>query len=504
MGRVRPIGTDRSQNPMPDQVRVRFAPSPTGSPHIGSVRTAIYDWLYAKHTGGKFILRVEDTDRARFVPGSTEEIMESLRWLGIEVDEGPGVGGPLGPYLQTERIGIYEKHARQLIDEGKAYYCFCTSERLDEMRKAQEAAKLPTGYDRLCLDLPTEECARKLGEGIPAVVRFKVPQEGITTFHDVVRGDISFENRLIDDFVIMKSDGYPTYQFASVVDDHLMEITHVIRGEEWISSTPKHVLEYQAFGWDMPVFAHAPLLVGPDRAKLGKRHGSVKFMDFIQQGFVREAIINFVTLLGWTPGSDDEVFSVDELIEKFTLEGIVNHPVVFDREKMTWMNGVYIRAMDVVWLADLCLPYLQKSGLVPEDPTTECIEYVRKVVALGQDRLKLLSEIVELVDFFFLEEPPYDEKGVSKWLRKDYASGFLSELVPALEGLSDFTVEALDECVRKVGEEIGQSGGAIIHPIRMAVTGRMVGPGLFQTMSVLGRDRVLFRLKRTIELLASV
>lgn len=482
-------------------VRVRFAPSPTGSPHIGSVRTAIYDWLYARHTGGKFILRVEDTDRARFVPGSTEEIMESLRWLGIEVDEGPGVGGEFGPYLQTERIGIYRKYAQQLLDEGKAYHCFCTSERLDEMRKAQEAAKLPTGYDRLCLQLSPQDTAERLEEGVPAVIRFRVPQEGVTTFHDVVRGEISFENRLIDDFVIIKSDAYPTYQFASVVDDHLMEITHVIRGEEWISSTPKHVLEYRAFGWEMPVFAHAPLLVGPDRAKLGKRHGSVKFTDFIEQGFVREAIINFVTLLGWTPGSDEELFSVDELIEKFSLEGIVNHPVVFDREKMTWMNGVYIRAMEIEKLADLCLPYLQRAGLVPEDPTPECREYAGKVVALAQDRLKLLSEIVELTDFFFIDEPPYDEKGVNKWLRKDYAPEFLASLVPALDMLSDFTVEALDECVRKVGEEIGQSGGAIIHPIRMAVTGRMVGPGLFETMSVLGKDRVVFRMKRTLELL---
>ena len=251
---------------MTDQVRVRFAPSPTGSPHIGSIRTAIYNWLYAKHTGGTFILRVEDTDRARFVPTSLEEIMESLRWLGTEIEEGPGSHDPHGPYLQTERLGVYEKYARQLLDEGKAYHCFCTSERLDEMRKAQEAAKLPTGYDRLCLGLTPEETAKRLAEGMPSVVRFAVPTEGTTTFHDIVYGDISFENRLLDDFIIMKSDGYPTYQFASVVDDHLMEITHVIRGEEWISSTPKHILEYQAFGWDPPKFAHAPLLVGPDRA----------------------------------------------------------------------------------------------------------------------------------------------------------------------------------------------------------------------------------------------
>ncbi len=510
---------------MTDQVRVRFAPSPTGSPHIGSVRTAIYDWLYARHTGGKFILRIEDTDRARFVPGSTEEIMESLRWLGIEIDEGPGHDGPCGPYFQTERLGIYQQHAEQLLANGQAYHCFCTSERLDEMRKAQEAAKLPTGYDRLCLQLTPEEAASKLEEGTPAVIRFKVPQEGTTTFHDIVRGDITFENRLIDDFIIMKSDGYPTYQFASVVDDHLMEITHVIRGEEWISSTPKHFLEYQAFGWEMPKFAHAPLLVGPDRAKLGKRHGSVKFVDFIEQGFVREAIINFVTLLGWTPGTDEEVFSVDELIERFTLEGIVNHPVVFDREKMEWMNGVYIRAMEIGKLADLCLPYLQKAGLVPDNPSPEHMDYVRRVIAIEQERIKLLSEVVALTDFFFLDEPPYEEKGVNKWLRRDYVPDLLTRLIEALggtvgeafnglpsqetrvsthreavEGLP-YGPEAIEECVRKIGEEIGQTGGAIIHPIRMAVTGRTVGPGLFETISVLGRDRVLFRLRRTLELL---
>ena len=487
---------------MTNQVRVRFAPSPTGSPHIGSVRTAIYDWLFAKHTGGKFILRIEDTDRARFVPGSTEEILESLRWLGIEIDEGPEVGGPYGPYLQTERLDLYQKHAQQLLDEGKAYHCFCTSERLDEMRKAQEAAKQPTGYDRLCLQLPPEEAAKKLEEGAPAVIRFKVPQEGTTTFHDIVRGDISFENRLIDDFVIIKSDGYPTYQFASVVDDHLMEITHVIRGEEWISSTPKHVLEYQAFGWEMPIFAHAPLLVGPDRAKLGKRHGSVKFMDFIEQGFVREAIINFVTLLGWSPGSDQEVFSVEELIERFTLEGIVNHPVVFDREKMMWMNGVYIRAMDIGELANLCLPFLQDACLVSRNPSPEDMEYVKQVVALEQERLKLLSEIVELTRFFFEDEPEYDEKGVRKWLSQDYVPNLLRKLIANLGALQEFTIESIDETVRRTGEEINLSGGQVIHPIRMAVTGRMVGPGLFETVAVLGKERVLCRLNRALAMVS--
>ena len=487
-----------------EKVRVRFAPSPTGSPHIGSIRTAVYNWLFAKHTGGTFVLRIEDTDRARLVPGSQDEIIESLRWLGATWDEGPDVGGPCGPYVQSERLEIYDKHAKDLLEQGRAYYCFCTPERLAEMRKEQEARKQPTGYDRLCTRLSPEEAAEKLRENVPAVIRFKVPQEGQTSFVDVVRGEITFENRLLDDFVITKSDGYPTYQFASVVDDHLMGISHVIRGEEWISSTPKHVLEYAAFGWEQPKFVHAPLMLGPDRAKLGKRHGSVGSLEYKQRGFLPEAIINFITLLGWSPGEDRELFSVEELIDRFTLEGIVNHPVVFDIQKLEWMNGVYIRNADLDRLTELCLPYLQQAGLVPENPTPEEIKYAREVIALEQERLKVLSEIVEFTDFFFRAEPEYEEKGVKKWLTRDCVPDLLRKLIDKVEGTTELTFEGIEEVVRGAGDEMGLSGGQVIHPIRMAVTGRTVGPGLFESMSVLGKERVLLRLNRTLAMISEI
>lgn len=487
------------------EVRVRFAPSPTGSPHIGNMRTALYDWLYAKHTGGKFILRIEDTDRERFVPHALEEILRSLRWLGIEPNEGPDVGGKYGPYFQSQRLDIYQAHAKQLVAQGSAYYCFCTPERLAQLRKEQEAKKESIGYDRLCLGLSSEEVNRKLEAGEPAVIRFKVPTEGQTTFHDIVRGEISFENRLLDDFVIIKSDGFPTYQFASVVDDHLMNITHVIRGEEWISSTPKHILEYQAFGWTPPKFAHCPLILSPERTKLSKRHGALPFVEYAERGFLPEALINFITLLGWSPGEEErELFSVEELIERFSLEGIVSHPVIFDIQKLEWMNGVYIRQADLGRLTNLCLPYLQKAGLVSEKPSVDEWEYVRDVVALEQERMKLLSDIVELADFFFVDEPPYDEKGVKKWLSKDYVPDLLIELIRRLQDVSDFTTENIEAVVRGVGEEMELPGGQVIHPVRMAVTGRMVGPGLFETMAVLGKSRVLGRLERTIEMLSEV
>jgi len=487
-----------------DGVRVRFAPSPTGFAHIGNMRNAVYNWLLAGHHGGEFILRIEDTDRARIVPGALEEIYESLRWLGTTWDEGPEVGGPFSPYFQSERLELYEKYARQLLEQEDAYYCFCTTERLAEMRKEQEAGKQPTRYDRLCLDLTPEQVAEKQGAGLCGVARFKVPQEGQTAFSDVIRGEITFENRLLDDFVIMKSDGYPTYHFASVVDDHLMEITHVIRSEEWISSTPKHVLLYQAFGWAPPKFVHPPLILGPDRAKLSKRHGAVRFLDYREKGFLPETMMNFITLLGWAPGEERELFSVQELMDRFTLEGIVNHPVVFDIQKLEWMNGVYIRNTDLDRLTQLCLPYLQEAGLVPENPAADEVEYARKVIALEQERLKAMSEIADLTRFFFQEEPDYEEKGVEKWLSQDYVPDLLRKLIDRLQGLPEFTHENIEQAVRQAGEEMGLSGGQVIHPIRMAVTGRTVGPGLFETMTVLGKERVLSRLNRTLGMISEM
>ena len=486
------------------KVRVRFAPSPTGFAHIGNMRNAVFDWLLSRHDGGEFILRIEDTDRARFVEGALEEIIESLRWLETPWDEGPEVGGPHGPYFQSERLDIYRRFAQQLLDQGDAYYCFCTPERLAEMRAEQEAKKEATGYDRLCLDLSHDEIAEKLGLGVCGVVRFKVPSEGETTFHDLVRGDITFENRLLDDFVILKSDGYPTYHFASVVDDHLMKITHVIRSEEWISSTPKHVMLYTALGLQPPKWVHPPLILGPDKSKLSKRHGAVRFLDYKEKGFLPEAMLNFIALLGWSPGEEQELFTADELVEKFSISGIVNHPVVFDIQKLEWMNGVYIRQADLDRLTALCLPFLQTAHLVPENPTGEMMEYVRKVIVLVQERIKILSEVDEATSFFFEAEPAYDEKGWSKWIAKDHVPELLSRLAGRIESLDEVTEATLEETVRQVGESLEVSGGQVIHPVRMAVTGRTVGPGLFETMAVLGKDRLVFRLRRTVDMLAEV
>ncbi|MDH7481740.1 MAG: glutamate--tRNA ligase [Armatimonadota bacterium] len=483
------------------EVKVRFPPSPTGFVHIGNIRTALFNWLFARHSGGKFVLRIEDTDRARLVPGAEEEIFESLRWIGLAWDEGPIVGGAYGPYVQSERLEIYKRYAEELLEKGAAYYCFCTPERLEQMRKEQEARKEPTGYDRACAALTADEVRARLEKGIPAVIRFRVPDTGQTTIQDLVRGEITFENRLLDDFVIIKSDGYPTYHFASVVDDHEMRITHVIRGEEWISSTPKHVLMYQAFGWEPPQFAHTTSILGPDRTRLSKRHGAMRFLEYREKGFLPEAMVNYMALLGWSSGEDRDLYTISELIERFSIEGIVRNPAIFDIQKLEWMNGEYIRKADLGRIADLCIPFLRQAGFFPENPTVEDGAYLREVVNLVRDRLKYLAQIVEFADFFFMSELSYEEKGVEKWLRQDYVKELLCKMLPAMREIPEWTTELIEETARKVGEEMGLSGGSVIHPLRMAVTGRTVGPSLFETMRVLGRERVISRLSQTLDLL---
>ncbi|MCL6520051.1 MAG: glutamate--tRNA ligase [Armatimonadetes bacterium] len=483
------------------EVKVRFPPSPTGFVHIGNIRTALFNWLFARHSGGKFVLRIEDTDRARLVPGAEEEIFESLRWIGLVWDEGPIVGGAYGPYVQSERLEIYKRYAEELLEKGAAYYCFCTPERLEQMRREQEARKEPTGYDRTCAAFTADEVRARLEKGIPAVIRFRVPDTGQTTIQDLVRGEITFENRLLDDFVIIKSDGYPTYHFASVVDDHEMRITHVIRGEEWISSTPKHVLMYQAFGWEPPQFAHTTSILGPDRTRLSKRHGAMRFLEYREKGFLPEAMVNYMALLGWSSGEDRDLYTISELIERFSIEGIVRNPAIFDIQKLEWMNGEYIRKADLGRIADLCIPFLRQAGFFPENPTVEDGAYLREVVNLVRDRLKYLAQIVEFADFFFISELSYEEKGVEKWLRQDYVKELLCKMLPAIREIPKWTAESIEETARKVGEEMGLSGGAVIHPLRMAVTGRTAGPSLFETMRVLGRERVISRLSQTLDLL---
>jgi glutamyl-tRNA synthetase len=482
-------------------VRVRFAPSPTGSPHVGNLRTAIFNSLFAQKMGGQFIGRLEDTDRTpeRYKPEAIAEIENSLRLLDILPDEWWVSGGPVAPYVQSERLPIYQKYADELVEMGKAYYCYTTKEELDEMRARQQAMGLPTGYDRRHRYLTSEDRARLEAEGRPRVVRLAMPLDGQTVVNDVVRGKIVFENRTQDDQVLLKSDGFPTYFLACAVDDHLMGITHIIRGDDWLSSAPKLVAVFEALGWEPPLFAHAPLIVGQDKKKLSKRHGSTEFMEFIRQGYLPEALVNFLVLLGWSAGEENrELFTREELVERFSLEGMTEHPAVFDYDKLKWMNGHYIRQMSDERLAEVCLPYLVNAGLVSDPPTAEQREKLDRVLPLEKERLKLLSEVPELVGFFFheLDFPTgYEEKAIAKWLTGENVKPLLGKEIAAFEALSEWTAEALDTTVHAVAEEMGLTLGQAVHPTRVAATGRTVGPGLFETLWALGRDTVLTRLK---------
>lgn len=482
---------------MSGKPRLRFAPSPTGSPHIGNIRTAVFDYLYARHAGGTFMLRIEDTDRTRYVEGSLEELMAGLRWLGMQWDEGPEVGGDYGPYFQSERLATYQEYARKLIETGRAYHCYCSKEQLDEMRKAQEAAKQPLGYDRRCRDLTADERATCAAQNPTPVVRFAMEREGVTEIDDVVRGKVSFENALQDDFVMIKADGFPTYHFASVVDDHLMEITHVIRGDEWLASAPKHIQLYDAFGWTPPQWVHPSLILDEQRRKLAKRSDTqTRFTSYIEDGYLPEAMLNFLATMGWSSGEDRKLFSREELIEKFTLEGIVNHPAVFDLGRLDDLQGEYVRMKSVDELAELILPRLQEAGYVGASPSEADLNYLRAVTALIQERLVLLKDAPNVASFFYVDELEYEEKGVRKHLAKDTTPALLNAVIEKLETVDDWSVETIDLAVRDAGASVGMEGGSVIHPVRMAITGRTFGPGLFELMQVIGKDRCLARLRK--------
>jgi glutamyl-tRNA synthetase len=481
-------------------VRVRLPPSPTGLFHVGNARTGIFNWLFARHYGGKFILRIEDTDRKRCRPEYEQNILEALRWLGLDWDEGPEVGGPYGPYTQSQRLELYRESARLLVENGHAYYCYCSTERLADMRLQQQGES--AGYDRRCRCLTPEQRAEKASQGIIPTVRFAMPLSGETAFEDIIRGRIAFDNAKLDDFIILKSDGFPTYHLAAVTDDHLMRMTHILRGEDWIPTTPVHLLMYAAFGWEPPAFGHLPMVVGTDRSKLSKRHGATAVTAYRDQGYVPEALFNFLALLGWAPGGDREVMSRDELVAAFGIEGIGVAPSVFDITKLEWMNGHYIRSRDRETFAAMALPFLARAGVIPAEPTAERREYATRVVALAQERVKVLLELPALTDFFFREEIEYDPAAVKKWLTKDYVPAALDELANRFRSEPSFDAGAIERVVRELADEHGMKAAALIHPIRVAVTGRTTGPGLFETLQVLGRERCLERLAKARELAA--
>jgi len=373
-------------------VRVRYAPSPTGMPHIGNIRTAVFDWLFARSTGGKFILRIEDTDRGRFVEGGGAAQFEALKWLGLDWDEGPIVGGPNEPYFQSERLDIYRPYIAQLLETGCAYKCFCTPERLKALRDSQEERGLPTGYDRKCRYLPDADRAALEASGAPFVIRFAIPREGAVSWVDPFSGPKSWECRLLDDHVLIKSDGFPLYHFAATVDDHLMGITHVIRGEEWLSSTPRHILLFEAFGWTPPTYVHTTHILGTDHKKLSKRDAAADFLNYKLEGYLPEAVFNFMALLGWSAGEEKkEIYSREELVSAFALEGLVGHPAILDKAKLLWYNAVYIRALSPDELVTRCLPFLVKAGLASESPEDEERAYLRAVLSLEQERMTTMQ-----------------------------------------------------------------------------------------------------------------
>ena len=487
-------------------VRLRYAPSPTGDPHVGNIRTALWTWLHARRYGGVFAVRIEDTDQARLVPGARERILDSLTWLGIDWDEGPDIGGPFEPYVQSERLDRYAEASEQLLASGHAYRCFCTPEDLTAMRDAQRAAGTPPGYDGRCRELPREQSEARAASGESHVVRFAMPREGTTTFEDLLRGEITYQNRLLDDFVMLKSDGYPTYHLAHVVDDHAMLITHVTRAEEWIPSTPRHVRLFEALDYPVPIYVHTPVILGPDGGKLSKRHGAKSVLEYADEGYLPEAVFNFLAIVGWSPDGETEILERSRMIEAFDLADLAVHPAAFDATKLEWMNGVYMRATPEDELSELFAKRLERD-LPAEVPRPLDRALVEEVTPLVRERVKLLSDVAPLVDFLFvadIDTPPAEVLlGKPYRNRPDAAARALAAVVEALEGLEEWEAEQLEARLREVAAELGEKAGDLFMLCRVAVTGKPVTPPLFETMALVGDDRCLERLRRAADLVAA-
>ena len=476
-------------------VRVRFAPSPTGFLHVGGLRTALYNYLFARHHKGTFVLRIEDTDRTRLVDNAVENLIKSLQWTGIDYDEGPVKGGNYGPYIQSERLPIYKEYADILHKNGAAYYAFDTPEEIEEMRKRIPGEAF-TKYDRASmkneLTLVEEETKKLIESGTPYVLRLKVPDNTIVEFDDLIRGKVEVNTNEIDDQVLMKSDGFPTYHLANVVDDHLMQITHVIRGEEWLPSTPKHILLYNSFGWEKPFFAHLPLLLNPDKTKLSKRQGSVAVEDFAVEGYFSDAIVNFVALLGWNPSADREIYTMDELIESFDIEKVNKGGAVFDRAKLEWMNFQYLKEKPAPDLANILAPILETKGITGFQK-----DYLEKVIDLFRERIKFVKDIPEIAGYMFVSPKDYEKD----YLEKHWKENTIEILKPLLEkykATDDFSHSALHEFTKSYIEGLGMKLKEIIHPIRLMITGKSAGAGMFETMEVLGKDECIIRIEEFI------
>ena len=480
------------------QPRVRFAPSPTGYLHVGGLRTALYNYLFAKRYNGKFILRIEDTDRNRYVEGAVEKLIESLKWCGLDYEEGPGKDGGYGPYIQSERLSIYKEHVDKLIENKHAYYCFCTPERLEALREEQQKLKLPQAkYDKHCLELSEETIKNNLESGMPYVVRLNVPPGLRIYIKDIVRGDVEFDSEVVDDQVLLKSDGYPTYHLANVVDDYLMGITHVIRGEEWLSSTPKHVLLYDYFGWRRPQFAHLPLLLNPDKSKLSKRQGDVAVEDYRDKGYLKEALVNFVALLGWTAGDDKEFYYLEELTEKFSLERVNKAGAVFNVEKLNWLNAEHLRKKPKDEIIDMLKKEIASSEYASITFTGELLN---QIVDAMLERVSFVKEFLTKAEYLFKDFDSYDEETVKKRWKED-SSLLLKKLADKIEAIDNPLKEDYEHALHQVAEENSVGNGKVIHPLRLAVSGVGGGPGVFDICKIIGKKNVLNRITKAIEIL---
>ena len=482
------------------KIRTRYAPSPTGKMHVGNLRTALYAYLIAKHEGGDFILRIEDTDQERFVEGATEIIYNTMRDTGLKHDEGPDIGGPVGPYVQSDRQkqGIYMEYAKKLIDKGEAYYCFCDQERLNSLKREVNGEEIMT-YDKHCLHLSKEEVEANLKAGKPFVIRQNNPTDGKTTSHDEIYGDISVDNSELDDMVLIKSDGFPTYNFANVVDDHLQQITHVVRGNEYLSSSPKYNRLYDAFGWEVPVYVHCPTITNEEHKKLSKRSGHSSYQDLIDQGFISEAVVNFVALLGWSPENNQEIFSLDELVKEFNYKNISKSPAVFDMVKLKWMNGEYIKAMDFDKFYEMAEPYIKK--VITKDLD------LKKIAAMVKTRIEIFPDIEGHIDFFETL-PEYDpQMYVHKKMKTNLETSLkvLKDVLPILEAQEDYSNDALYAALSEYVSKEGVKTGFVMWPIRTAVSGKQMTPaGATEIMEVLGKDESLARIRKGIEKLSNL
>ena len=474
-----------------ENVRVRFAPSPTGYLHIGGLRTALYNYLFAKHNNGEFILRIEDTDRKRYVEGAVDNLLSTLDWSGLSYDEGPGKDKYHGPYLQSQRLEIYSKHIKLLLKNNHAYYCFCTPERLKVLREEQQKKGLQPMYDKHCLHLSEEEINSKLNSNIPHVVRLNVLPDKFIKIEDAIRGEVEINSNIVDDQVLIKSDGYPTYHLANVVDDHLMKITHVIRGEEWLSSTPKHIILYDYFGWEKPVLAHLPLLLNPDRSKLSKRQGDVAVEDYRSKGYLKEALINFVALLGWNAGDDKEFYYINELIEKFSLDRVNKAGAVFNLEKLNWLNEVHIRNKtnsDILIMLREELAKSKYKEVLFED------SYLIKVIESMKERVSFIKDFIEKCPYFYKPPEQFDENVIKKRWKKD-SPDQLEKLKDAFNILDNPSKEDYEKALKRTAEELGIGNGKLIHPLRLAVSGVGSGPGVFDIVDTIGKEETIRRIE---------